>query len=494
MDIVSFLVDNGAQVNVCNNFENTPLMVACYNGHRDVVMYLVKKGASMDMQDKQGNSVLHYGVERGHLEIVKELVRQGAKHLPNKLGLTPLLLASNDCKTEMVEYFISEEDCPQIDRIDALELLGATIANEPDVYDTNLAFEFITRGMTERFQGDKCIYKKKLLPPIEAYQNRVECQTINELQEIKHNPHAIHMEGLLIRERILGSHNTELRFPIRYRGAVFADSANFELCISLWKHAMDIGQKNDQVIIDDLKIFGDFFCHMIQRSTEPTFRNVLDVFDHAVTEFEKLTNKAKLACEKSLNGIQDDIDSVVHRTLYFLTIFTKLRLSEIEEGSLQTSLFKYLCLNPRTAEGLSLLHLAVSNRTPTDEHYTKDICRYPCLLTTNLLLKNRVHVNTIDKLGNTPLHVAVATKPKLGFLTTTKNVIKALLAAGSHEDLSNKDGKTAMDIAASEELKKVLLSGQKISLKCISARAVARYKLNYVGLVPKTIEAFIKTH
>lgn len=259
LDIVSCLVESGADVNARNNFENTPLMVACYNGHMNVVNFLIKRGANMDLRDKQGNTVLHYAVERGHFEIANELLGLGASQLPNIQRLTPLLLASNDCKIEMVEYFIKRPECSKEQRIEGLELLGATIANEPDVYDIEKAFSFMKRGMEERFIDVSHPIFKQQMDPLEVYQSRKECQTLQELSLIEGSDHDIHMEGLLIRERILGRDNTELRFPIRYRGAVFADSGNFDLCIGLWGHAMKIGQQCNQPITDDLKIFADFF-------------------------------------------------------------------------------------------------------------------------------------------------------------------------------------------------------------------------------------------
>ena len=42
------------------------------------------------------------------------------------------------------------------------------------------------------------------------------------------------MEGLTIRERILGKSNPELPIPIIFRGAVYADLSRFEKCIALW--------------------------------------------------------------------------------------------------------------------------------------------------------------------------------------------------------------------------------------------------------------------
>ena len=48
----------------------------------------------------------------------------------------------------------------------------------------------------------------------------------------------LHMEGLAIRERILRQDNPEVLHPIVYRGAVFADQANFSRSVRLWMHAL----------------------------------------------------------------------------------------------------------------------------------------------------------------------------------------------------------------------------------------------------------------
>lgn len=51
----------------------------------------------------------------------------------------------------MVEYYIKRPDCSKEQRIDALELLGACIAEDNVAYDTEKALTFMERGMDERF-------------------------------------------------------------------------------------------------------------------------------------------------------------------------------------------------------------------------------------------------------------------------------------------------------------------------------------------------------
>lgn len=56
-----------------------------------------------------------------------------------------------------------------------------------------------------------------MLPPVPAYDNWIECQTIPDLQAIRYNNNSIHMEALTIRERILTRKCPDVAHPIVYR-------------------------------------------------------------------------------------------------------------------------------------------------------------------------------------------------------------------------------------------------------------------------------------
>ena len=51
------------------------------------------------------------------------------------------------------------------------------------------------------------LVEKTGLSRLQPYDNWRECRTVAELAAIAENPNAIHMEGLCIRERILGTIN-----------------------------------------------------------------------------------------------------------------------------------------------------------------------------------------------------------------------------------------------------------------------------------------------
>ena len=87
--------------------------------------------------------------------------------------------------------------------------------------------------MKMRWDGE--IIEKVLDEAVPAYDNWRETRTVEELDRIGTDSNAIHMEGLAIRERILGKDNPEVPHPIIYRGAVFADSARFDRCAQVRK-------------------------------------------------------------------------------------------------------------------------------------------------------------------------------------------------------------------------------------------------------------------
>ena len=129
----------------------------------------------------------------------------------------------------MVEHIINRPECTKEQRIDALELLGATIANDKS-RDFKKAFSYMKRGMEMRYEDPAHPLLKKKMEPVEAYQNRKESQTLEELALLEGDDHAIGMEGLIIRERILGPDNLATLAGILYRAIVLGESKKYEFC------------------------------------------------------------------------------------------------------------------------------------------------------------------------------------------------------------------------------------------------------------------------
>ena len=459
LDIVRCLVENGADVNARNNFNSTPLMITCHSGHLDVASYLVKHGANINLQDDDGRSCLHYASKRGRVQLVCELLALGAKQTQNRNRLTPLLEASNDCKIEMVEWFINRPECSKEQRIDALELLGATIANDPHAYDIEKAFSFMKRGMEERYEDPSCPLLKKKMEPVEAYQNRTESQTLEELSLLEGDDHAIQMEGLMIRERILGTDNTILRIPIRYRGAVLADFKKYELSVGLWTRAMEIAMNCNVPKTKDLENLTDLIAEMVQIGHSLSPQTIENIFEKLIDGKRKLSEKLKPGEleEEQKNEAQE---TLLFNALYLLVMYTKVQVSsEMKNGNMIDLLQRFLCLEPRTRDGNTLLHLAVWHKNTVPRDILADlrsVCELPCVETMKLILHAGCDVNSVNAQGNTPLHLAVTFVPGPEQVEILKEMLELLLDLGANTKLIDKNGQTVIDCCETDEARGIL--------------------------------------
>ena len=490
LGIVRCLVENGADVNARKNFNDTLLMVACYKGHLDVASYLVKHGANMNLQDHHGRSCLHYASERGHVQLVCELLALGAKQIQALDRLTPLLEACDDCNIEMVECFINRPECSKEQRIDALELLGATIANNSNAYDIEKAFSFMKRGMEERYEDPSCPLLKKKMEPVEAYQNRTESQTLEELSLLEGDDHAIQMEGLMIRERILGTDNTILRIPIRYRGAVLADSKKYELSVGLWTRAMEIAMNCNVPKTKDLENLTDLIAEMVQNGHSLNPQTIENIFEKLIDGKRKLSEKLKSGEleEEQKNEAQE---TLLFNALYLLVMYTKVQVSlEMKNGNMIDLLQRFLCLEPRTRDGNTLLHLAAWHKTPVPRDTVanwRGVCELPCVETMKLILYAGCDVNSVNTQGNTPLHLAVTFVPGPEQVDILKEMLELLLDLGADTKLVDKNGQTVMDCCETDEARGILSAKGGLGAMNIEARKVRKvsfvtpyiFSLNY---------------
>jgi len=87
---LEYALMRGSDVNTRDSLGNTPLIVACQNGHMSVVTMLVKYGADVGAVNKTGNTALHYSLACGFDELGQFLISQGAdEYAMNSDGMTP---------------------------------------------------------------------------------------------------------------------------------------------------------------------------------------------------------------------------------------------------------------------------------------------------------------------------------------------------------------------------------------------------------------------
>lgn len=493
LDIVRYLIEHNADLKIANKYNNTCLMISCYKGHREVVRYLLEKGANPDCKAHCGATALHFSAECGHLEIVKELIRFGGTMLKNDHNMTPLTIAAECGKEDVVEYFITLPDITQEEKIDALELLGASYANVKENYNMARAFFYLHYAMRERYRDLKKPIKKPQYPTVPAYDNRQECQTLAELEAIQHNNSALHMESLAIRERILGPDNPEVPHPVIFRGAVFADSGRFDRCIALWMHAMQLRQRNNRTISKDLLRFSQVFAQMVHLGVQLQFSHIQTVFQHAVMELERDVQRSHRE-DDDKDTVTEIYQANIHTCLYLLVIALMIDKTEDELHSLHRLVYLFLQQHPSLRNGYTPLHMAVDMATLVDDFHVNDVVKFPNAQLASILVSCGADTNAMDQRGNTPLHIIVRYSDPINDFDNLHKVLLVLVNGGAHMDISNNERRTPIMCTTTGVAEIILRQHSQLSLKCLAARAIRNHDIFYWGLVPQFLEEFISLH
>jgi hypothetical protein len=105
LEVGQFLVDRGANVNARDKYGDTSLINAVRGGHVEFARILLERGAAIDAQNNNGITALHYAIISGNPDhTVRLLLEHGADvNVRDKSGYTPSELASRDGYQEIVE-------------------------------------------------------------------------------------------------------------------------------------------------------------------------------------------------------------------------------------------------------------------------------------------------------------------------------------------------------------------------------------------------------
>ena len=502
-DICYWLIQNLADVNMCDNHNCTPLMQASSKSDVKKVAMLIENGAKVDLQDVDGNTALHHAVLNSYGSHVHEytpeiccalLTAKASIHLCNSQGWTPLLLASENCIKSAVEILIKHPEVTKEQRANALELLGSSLCLKSKTFAIEEGFSYIKLGMKERFADASHPLLKQQVEPAQAYQNRKESQTLEELAEIESDEDSIIMESLVIRERIIGANNKELLKPIERVAEHFysKDPDHFKrLSIPLYRYATKIAQgcieDRFESAVSCLWHLTDVLYECEQYSDRELLLELLEltVFLRENWPDYYYQSAWHIWCDDEEVSLFDSVELVIH-------MITKNLQNGEEDETYSNVLFllrKLLCYNPRCMNYKgTLLHV----HTRSTEEIITDI--FPSADTVKLLLNAGFNVNATDCDGDTPLHTAASLEPGDDLIHQVPEIMKALFYGGAHHDFVNNDGKTPMDMAETDEARTILSERRKLELKCISARAVKKFGIPYLGEVPKTLEKYISMH
>ena len=489
--MVKFFLEHGADITVVHSNKCTCLMEACRFRQYDIVKYLIEKGADLEVEGEYGRTALHIAVaEPCNLAIVKLLAECGAASKKDDHNATPLMYAAAICNVVVVEYLSNKPGCSRQEKIEALELLGASYM-DLHCWDMSQAYAYLKTAMEERY---KYSVNKIIERPISAYENRRECQTLDDLEIIENYKKAFHMETLIIRDRLLGCSPLMIS-ALGYKCVWFHNEGMHYTCIDLKLRALKLSQRINAPF--PIIQFLCEFAEILYKGELVNFERLLEVLSESCLEVE--FSMQRISKERVKSG--DDAYCYLLqniRTFVYL-IIGSLQVSRTNEDKNKVCevVRRFLQLQPVMQNGYTILHLCC------DRKMLQKQFRYPVLnafpitvLLYRTLLCCGLSVNAQDKNKNTPLHILASEANKVAprDMKTHIDILTCLLENGAHIDACNNLGETAIDVATEDTIKDMINKHKKIDLKCIASKVIKKYDIPIKNIIPKCMVEYVALH
>lgn len=502
LDIVSFLVDNGADILRPNYNGGTCLINSVQSVQ--LCLFLLQHGASVNTRDIQNKTALHYSIQEHRFETTKLLLDHGANpHLRSKYNDDALQTACLKGATQIFDYLIYRVKYDPERIADAHELIGATFLDEHNDTATALKHWRIATHLRYNHRTDsEPLPKQPVMPARAAFRYATEFKTFEELTNVSFDLDAMRYQSLLICERILGPHHKDTLFRLMYRGAAYADALRYQCCIDLWRRALEIRVEKDTILYNDtcftaqalVRLFVDLNEKNVEvldtgrGEGEPKFEDVAAVFQLLGAELPEM--RKLLEIHPVQKRQQESFDRILKCITHLIYLLVETGRTPEQKEIVHKIVSDLICSNPRSAStGDTLLHLCVSRLNTIKSSYFQDDNQmiFPNMDVIQLLLECGAPVNARNESRSTPLHVAANA---YNFFSP---LVQLLLDHGAHLDTPNRNGECPAVVVAVNPRNNVHLV-KYVTLRCLAATAVIKYKIPYVGQVPTTLENFVQYH
>ena len=485
--IVRYLVEHGADVNTSNNNNHTCLMFASVMGYHHIVQYLLEEGADPEPVCNRGQTALHKSAAQGHFAITNMLIETGLEMTKDNDGMTPLMMAAINQKCSIVEYLSSLPECNREDKIDALELLGTSYIFGRD-FKLSRAYHFFETAMQERYTHPNDVIKKRFVAMSSIIVGTAECQTLDDLEEIKEDTLSMCIEALAILERILGTENPKICQPIVETGELLAYKGLHDKCLDLWLFALRCHRCSD--IKFDFDRFPELFAHMIRNGRSLNFSPLLEVFKEAVIEL--IQDKRQIQTDNNKNiKFKENHDKDILVCLYLIGMMLLTKTTSKENDQLRREVYNFLQQKPRLLGGATPLHMCCDCATNDNTIDVQNVILFPNTLICRMLLTCGADVNAQDEAKQTPLHVI---SKQGNSIVHIRKISKCLIEHGAHVDACTIYGERAIDVATMDSTVDIIKIHMDLRLDCLAARVVIRHRLKYQNVIPASLMQFVELH
>jgi ankyrin repeat protein len=107
--IKKLLKKDASLLNSVNTLQQTPLLIASYQGYLEIVKFLLDRGAAVNQADRYGATPLHMAALGGQKDVAALLISKGANiNAPSQTGKIPLQLAFENEHLDVITLFMEK--------------------------------------------------------------------------------------------------------------------------------------------------------------------------------------------------------------------------------------------------------------------------------------------------------------------------------------------------------------------------------------------------
>ena len=239
--IVEYLVVHGADVNKPDNNGQTCLMIAAM-WNKEICQILIDNGVEVNAQNSTGDTALHFAINNINYlnkeDIVQLLIDNGSD--PNKTnndGCDVFQKASLGGQESILKKLVFQFEPPVKRKIELYELLGAVIAHKR-LLDIEKVLPH-WKNAVEMRSIDSCFDVDASQPnPLFLFARGV--NTVEELETLSQNHDFLRMHALRIFERILGPHHFLTQTRLLYEARRSKVSGEIRRCIEISRYAYQL--------------------------------------------------------------------------------------------------------------------------------------------------------------------------------------------------------------------------------------------------------------
>jgi len=465
--IVRLLLESGADpsIDTVRPSDGRPMWKHSSCDIDAIISALIEQG--MNVNHRYPNldeiSLLNYCIEWESLAVVEFLVDRGADlHIQDSLGLTPIIRAAVCHQWDVVDFFLGRNEISRIDKIEALELVGAilvAVVFSDTEFDPLLpkALDYWRRSLNLRLMDTDGYGPiiKNLPEHLKKPGRIVEWTTSEELEHVIQHPAEQEIQAFLIQSRILSAKSWAAVDPIysdyqayEVSGLLAEERRFVELLNMFWsmlETILSYDAREKLLWLQTLQVVGsliNILCHKIARDdpllNENTIKKSLELI--LATDQFHLDDREKID-DDSLSYYMDSFFDLIvmlaelphlvnEESMEFLTEL-------VQRDQRRNPVQRELRRNP-VSEEYSLLHMACGNHS-----YIEHLA----IPTVDLLLRAGADPNAGYRDGNGVFHaMAIASKQYNIDASIQESVARLLLDAGAHLHRVNNSRKTAADL------------------------------------------------